>query len=400
MVVSAQAPASNQAVGLVQLSLFAVVIGVVTGIGAVVFRALIGLIHNLFFLGHFSFAYDANIFTPPGPWGPWIILAPVIGGMAVTALVSNFAPEARGHGVPEVMDAIYYKEGVIRPQVAAVKSLASAFSIGSGAAVGREGPIIQIGASLGSTLGQLLHHAPWQRITLVAAGAGAGIAATFNTPIGGVHVRDRADAARGQRTHFPAGRARDRHGDLRRQLAPRPARPLSRCRRAPIGPAHAVSIFALALYAMLGALTGLAATGFVRGATAAEDLFDKIKNAYLRHAIGMLLVGGLIYALFRYDGHYYVEGVGYATIQAHAARAVLAVVILPLLFLAKLAATSLSLGSGASGGIFSPSLYMGATFGGAFGLLIHKIHPVGDASIRISRSSAWRRWSAAAPARR
>ena len=97
-----------------------------------------------------------------------------------------FAPEAKGHGVPEVMDAIYYREGIIRPIVAVVKSLASAISIGTGAAVGREGPIIQIGASLGSSLGQLISLAPWQRITLVAAGAGAGIAATFNTPIGGV----------------------------------------------------------------------------------------------------------------------------------------------------------------------------------------------------------------------
>ena len=111
---------------------------------------------------------------------------PVIGGIFVTFLITNFAPEARGHGVPEVMDAIYYKEGIIRPIVALIKSLASALAIGTGAAVGREGPIIQIGASLGSTLGQMIRMAPWQRITLVAAGAGAGIAATFNTPIGGV----------------------------------------------------------------------------------------------------------------------------------------------------------------------------------------------------------------------
>src|SRR5258708_7985068 len=84
------------------------------------------------------------------------------------------------------MDAVYYAEGRIRPVVAAVKSLASAIAIGSGAAVGREGPIIQIGASFGSTIGQIIPLAAWQRITLVAAGAGAGIAATFNTPIGGV----------------------------------------------------------------------------------------------------------------------------------------------------------------------------------------------------------------------
>jgi chloride channel protein, CIC family len=112
-------------------------------------------------------------------------MVPVLGGLIVTFPITNFAPEARGHGVPEVMDAIYYKDGVIRPVVAVIKSLASALSIGTGAAVGREGPIIQIGAALGSTFGQV-SMAPWQRITLVAAGAGAGIAATFNTPIGGV----------------------------------------------------------------------------------------------------------------------------------------------------------------------------------------------------------------------
>src|SRR5208282_3886443 len=140
----------------------------------------------LFFLGRLTVFYDANVHTPPSPWGAFVILVPVIGGMGVVFLVEKFAPEARGHGVPEVMDAIYYKEGRIRPVVAAVKSLASALSIGSGAAVGREGPIIQIGASLGSTIGQIIPLAAWQRITLVAAGAGAGIAATFNTPIGGV----------------------------------------------------------------------------------------------------------------------------------------------------------------------------------------------------------------------
>lgn len=125
-------------IGLVYLSLLALAVGIVTGLGAVVFRELIGFIHNLLFLGQVSLHYDANIFTPASPWGPMVILVPVAGGLAVTFLVSNFAPEARGHGVPEVMDAIYYGGGVIRPIVAVVKSLASAIAIGSGAAVGRE----------------------------------------------------------------------------------------------------------------------------------------------------------------------------------------------------------------------------------------------------------------------
>ena len=151
-----------------------------------VFRDLIGLIHNLLFTGHALIHYDANIFTAPAPWGALVILVPVLGAVGVTFLVTNFAPEAKGHGVPEVMDAIYYKGGVIRPVVALVKSLASAIAIGSGASVGREGPIIQIGSALGSTLGQIVRMPAGQRIALVAAGAGAGIAATFNTPIGGV----------------------------------------------------------------------------------------------------------------------------------------------------------------------------------------------------------------------
>src|ERR1700727_3399683 len=163
-------PAPEQQRGLVFLCIFALITGLITGFGAIFFRGLIAVIHNLFFLGTLSLHYDANVFTPAGPWGAWIILAPVVGGLVVTALVTNFAPEARGHGVPEVMDAIYYKEGVIRPVVAVIKSLASALSIGTGTAVGREGPIIQIGSAIGSTLGQIVRMAPWQRITLVEIG--------------------------------------------------------------------------------------------------------------------------------------------------------------------------------------------------------------------------------------
>ncbi|HZC38194.1 MAG TPA: chloride channel protein, partial [Sphingomicrobium sp.] len=132
--------------GLVALSLLALLVGIVAGLGALFFRRLIGLIHNLFFTAHVATIYDANVFTSPSPWGPWVILVPVIGAVGVTFLVTNFAPEARGHGVPEVLDAIYYKEGKIRPIVVLVKSLASALAIGTGASVGREGPIIQIGS--------------------------------------------------------------------------------------------------------------------------------------------------------------------------------------------------------------------------------------------------------------
>jgi chloride channel protein, CIC family len=362
-------------IGLVRLSLLALVVGVVAGFGAVVFRALIGLIHNIGFLGVFSLNYDASVFTPAPPWGALIILVPILGGIVVTFLIVNFAPEARGHGVPEVMDAIYYNGGVIRPVVAVIKSLASALSIGTGAAVGREGPIIQIGSALGSTLGQIVHMAPWQRITLVAAGAGAGIAATFNTPIGGVMFAiELMMPELSARTFLPVALATGAATFIGRiffGIHPAFAIPHSL-----LTSEHPATFTALLLYALLGAVIGLAGTAFVRGLSLAEDIFEEIHNPYLRHIIGMLGLGVLLYALYELAGHYYVEGVGYATIQAILTSGLGVWAFLLLLFVAKLGATLLSLGSGASGGIFSPSLFMGATVGGAFGSLVAGFHPV------------------------
>lgn len=366
--------------GLVQLSLLAVCIGVVGGVGAVVFRGLIALVHNFSFSGVISVIYDANTFTPPSPWGAAVILAPVIGSIVVTLLVTKFAPEAKGHGVPEVMDAIYYSEGKIRPVVAAIKSLASAISIGTGGAVGREGPIIQIGASFGSTIGQVIRMAPWQRITLVAAGAGAGIAATFNTPIGGVMFAIELMMPEvSVRTFLPVALATGTAtfiGNL--MLGPQPAFAVPQ--QVLIGN-HPASLPALLLFALLGIVIGGVATIFVRILPFADDQFDRIKNPYVRHVIGMVAVGILFYVLFRIFGHYYVEGVGYATIQALLAGQMTSTLyLLPILYVCKLAATTLTLGSGGSGGIFSPSLYMGATVGGAFGALINAIYPVAGAT--------------------
>ncbi len=365
---------SARSVNLFLFSLIAILVGIVTGFGAVFFRALIGAVHNLLFLGRFSTFYEANIHTAPSPWGALVILVPVIGGMGVVFLVRTFAPEARGHGVPEVMDAIFYHEGRIRPVVAVVKSLASALAIGSGSAVGREGPIIQIGASLGSSLGGLLRLQVWQRITLVAAGAGAGIAATFNTPIGGVlFAVELMMPEVSTRTFLPVALATGTATFIGRIFfGPNPAFQVPS-----VGMLsdHPSGIFILLLYAALGVLMGVGATGFIRGLHLAEAQFERIANPYLRHAIGMTLVGAMFYAFLRFSGHYQIEGVGYAAIEDILQSLVRAAPFLALLFAAKLTATSLSLGSGSSGGIFSPSLFMGATLGAAFGALAKLLLP-------------------------
>ena len=376
--VPGEAAAPLAAIGLFSMSLLALGLGIFTGVGAVLFRGLIGLIHNVVFLGRMSWHYDANLFTSPSPWGAGIILAPVIGGLVVTFLVVNFAPEARGHGVPEVMDAIFYKNGIIRPVVAAVKSLASAVAIGTGAAVGREGPIIQIGSAFGSTLGQLIRMPAEQRIILVAAGAGAGIAATFNTPIGGVMFAVELMMPEiGVTSFLPVALAtgaatfvgRAFFGDQPAFIVP-PLPPLG------TSPEAAVTLL---LFALLGAFVGVAATGFIRGLHFAERIFEHIPNRYARHAFGMALVGGLFFLMLTVFGHYYVEGVGYAAIEA-ILTGQLGFHLLPLagfmllLFVTKLFATSVSLGSGSSGGIFSPSLFMGAAIGGAFAAALRALH--------------------------
>ncbi|MCB2111540.1 MAG: chloride channel protein [Defluviimonas sp.] len=366
----------NRRASVIALSAIAILIGVVTGLGAVALRYLISIIHNLFFLGTFSTAYDANISTPEAPFGPFVIFAPVIGGAIVLWLVRRFAPEARGHGVPEVMDAIYYRGGKIRPQVVVVKSLASAMSIGSGASVGREGPIIQIGSGIGSVLGQFFRLRTWQIITMVAAGAGAGIAATFNTPLGAVLFAVELMLPEfSARTLIPVVLATGTAtyvGRLAFGMAP-----------AFLVAAHdrpdlfvPLSADMLPLYVIFGLVTGVAATVFVRGLYKIEDLFDDWKaNPYLKNAAGMLSLGILMYVLLKTTGMYHTAGVGYATIEAILTGQLTAPGFLFLLFVLKMLATAISLGSGASGGVFSPSLFLGAALGGAFGATLDLMFP-------------------------
>jgi CIC family chloride channel protein len=366
---------SPEPLPLAWLLILALAVGCITGLGAVAFRDLIGFVHNLLFLGQISFSYDASRFTPASPWGVLVIFVPVVGGLLVTWIVENFAPEAKGHGVPEVMDAIYYKGGIIRPVVALVKSIASAFAIGSGAAVGREGPIIQIGSALGSTFGQFIRMSTGQRITLVAAGAGAGIAATFNTPIGGVlFATELMMPEISVDTFMPVVLATGTATFIGRLFFGAEAAFLVPAQLGAI-PNQLSSVFTLALYALLGALTGVAAAALIHALHWAEDTFDRMPNRYLRHAAGMLLVGLLMYALWRGAGHYYVEGVGYASIQATLYGQLQGGAFLLLLAVCKLFATSVSLGSGSSGGVFSPSLFIGAMLGASIASLISAAVP-------------------------
>ncbi|MEZ6062121.1 MAG: chloride channel protein [Planctomycetaceae bacterium] len=372
---TAKAEIREKAQSLLMMCMLALAVGVIGGIGAWLFRLLIGLLHNLFFLGKLAWGYDANAHTASNPWGTGIIVVPVLGALLVAWLVKTFAPEARGHGVPEVVDAIHYNGARIRPIVAAVKSLASAICIGSGGAVGREGPIIQIGSAFGSTLGQVMCVPARQRITLVAAGAAAGIAATFNAPLGGivfaielllisVNVWNLLPVALSTVTATYIGRA---------LLGTYPAFNIAPLR---VDEFQLGSPWLLLLFGPFGAVMGLASVVFVKGIYWAEDRFESLPgNDYSRHACGMLLVGIMLCVMWQMTGRYHVEGIGYATIMDVLTGALTNPAFLLLLCGLKLTATCLTLGSGGSGGVFSPALFLGATLGGVFGHVVSWLLP-------------------------
>jgi CIC family chloride channel protein len=332
----------------------AVVVGIGTGLGAVVFIRLIEFCNTLFF-------EDGKLLGLPG--NTYVILLPVLGGLIVGPLIHFLAPEAKGHGVPEVLTAIAMKGGRIRPVVVLAKALGSAITIGSGGSVGREGPIVQIGAALGSTIGQLFKLSDRRIITLVASGAAAGIAATFNAPIAGVM--------------FAIEVILGEFGIQNLSTMVVSAVTASVVSQAVLGdfpafnvPAYSLnSPWELPLYLALGVVAGLGAMLFMKALYFMEDVFDKWKFPhYLKPAVGGVGLGVLGYFLPR------VFGTGFDTIGS-VLTGDLGITLLLVLIFGKILATTLTLGSGGSGGVFAPALFVGAVLGGAYGQIAQLIFP-------------------------
>ncbi|MCP4363301.1 MAG: CBS domain-containing protein [Chloroflexi bacterium] len=346
----------------------ALLVGIGTGLGAVAFRYLIQAVGWV--------GYDL-IPSLTESWGKaYIIFVPTIGGLLVGLLIYFFAPEAKGHGVPEVMEAVALRGGRIRPIVALIKSLASSLSIGSGGSVGREGPIVQIGSALGSSLGQFLH-LPEDRVrNLVACGAAGGIAATFNAPIAGVIFALEVILGEFNVRYFSS--------------VVISAVAASVIGRAVFGniPAFAIpteyglnSTWEYGFYALLGLLAAVVGATFTRSLYWSEDLFDKWKRIpeWVKPAVGGVLLGILALSYPQVTSIWWyrlpqVFNVGYGVIEDALGNHLTLTAVLTLLVL-KLIATSLTLGSGGSGGVFAPSLFMGAMLGGAFALIVNLIFP-------------------------
>ncbi|MCQ6282136.1 chloride channel protein [Bacillus sp. EB600] len=338
------------------LLFYAAVIGLGGGYGAVGFRWLINEFTFLFF--------QHNQTELASFHGVRTLFVPIIGGLMVGLLVHFFAREAKGHGVPEVMYAVTENKGVIRPRIVVFKALASAICIGSGGSVGREGPIVQIGAAWGSTFGRILHIREHHLKTLVACGAAAGIAATFNAPIGGALFAFEVVLG-----NFA--------------MANVSAIVISSVLSAAIGrvyfgnmasfpiPHYQVSgIPILFLFAVLGIIGGLYGAAYSRVLLFFENLWDKLKTLpeWLKPAIGGIFVGAVGYFFPQ------VLGVGYPSVEK-ALMAHIGFSMLLILLVLKLLMTSITIASGGSGGVFAPGLYQGAMLGGAVGIIFKMLFP-------------------------
>lgn len=341
----------------------AIFIGLLGGFGAIGFRLLIRAFQGILY----GSGPDLVKIVLSIPWY-WKILIPTIGGSVVGPMIFFFAREAKGHGVPEVMEAVAMRSGIIRKRVVIVKCLASAICIGSGGAAGREGPIVQIGSAIGSTFGQFLRVSGDRMRNLVGCGAAAGIAATFNAPIAGAIFS--LEVILGE---FEMGT----FGPI--VLASVMATVVS---RAFLGnyPAFSIpkynliSIWEIPAYLVMGFFAGLIALLFTTSLYKAEDLWDGLKlPEYVKPALGGLAIGGL--SLFFPQ----ILGVGYESITVALLEQLPWLLLLILVF-AKIAATSLTIGSGGSGGIFAPSLFIGAMMGGAYGHIVHHLFPFITAS--------------------
>lgn len=347
------------------LMLLAVAVGAGAGGGAIAFRWLIKTF-TLLLSGHADYAGLGHVSNPHVPWlGGWFVLfAPVVAGLLYGPLVHFFAREARGHGVPEVMYAVARRGGRIAPQVAGIKALASALCIGGGGSVGREGPIVQIGSALGSTIGRILHVTEPKMRLLVACGAAGGIAATFNAPLAGVFfameliLREFAAQSFGMVvlssvTASVIGRAA--FGNAPFLHLPT------------FGLTHLSQYL---LFALLGILAGVVGAMFTRLLYLIEDACDWAWHGpeWLRPAVGGFVLGGLLLVLPE------MYGVGYPVLR-NSIFGRYALGFLVILLIGKIVATSLTIGIGGSGGVFAPSLFIGAMLGSAFGILAHQVTP-------------------------
>ena len=346
-----------------------ILIGVVSGLGAIVFNILLQTGTRFFTQDLINLILGSRSGRPfmGFPLGRWMMLwIPALGGLISGLLVFTFAPEAEGHGTDAMIDSFHRKKGIIRRRVPVIKTIASAITIGSGGSAGKEGPIAQIGAGFGSFLASLLKVSDKERRIMLLAGAAGGLGAIFKAPLGSALFVTEVLYAK-EAFEFEAiipcvlssivGFMIFTYYDGDATIFHIPRLSLAT-------PAQ------LPFYAVLGVLCTVVGFLYVRFFYGMRDrFFRRIKlPSHVKPAIGGLMLG--IVALFLPQ----VLGGGYPMIQS-AIDGQLAVSLMAMLVFAKIGVTAFTISSGGSGGVFAPSLFIGSMLGGAFGGVCHMFFP-------------------------
>ncbi|HEX6939926.1 MAG TPA: chloride channel protein [Longimicrobiales bacterium] len=351
---SVHTPREDTAVGrrVVRIAAIAVVVGIAGGFVAEALLRLIGLITNLVFFRQVGFELLPPVLADAGAW---LLVAPVLGAIVIGLMARFGSPAIRGHGIPEVMERVLHGESRIPARVMFLKPLSAAIAIGTGGPFGAEGPIIATGGALGSSVGQLLRITADERKTLLAAGAAAGMAATFGSPVSAVLLAIELLLFEYRaRSIIPVALA---------------AAAATGVRIALVGPEPAFDVpsftqpggLALACYAVLGAILGVAAVGATRAVYAIEDAFERLPIHWMWWpALGAVVVGVVGFIAPR------TLSVGYEWIEAIIAGEIVGGALLAFVLL-KFVSWSVYLGSGTSGGTLAPLFIIGGGLGAWLG---------------------------------
>jgi CIC family chloride channel protein len=330
----------------------AMVTGIIGGLGAVLFRWMIKVVHTLLITDTLSAGHLSLV-----------VLGPAIGLVLVSLITHYIAPEVKGHGVPQILEAMALHGGEIRPRVGVFGIIAAAVTIGSGGSAGREGPIALIGAAFGSAMAQFLKLTEKYTTLLLAAGSAAGIAATFKAPIaGGFFGLEIILGSYQIGAVVPVFLAAVTGTTVSDAIMGSQA-----VLQTP--PYHVINHFAVLFMIVLGLLISVVAVLYTKGLTFSEDFFNHLTIPFwMKAALGGLAIGiiGLLVPQ--------VLGVGYPTMHLALTNKIVWTMLI-VLFVAKYVATLLTLGAGGSGGVFAPSLFLGGMVGGAFGNLLYAISP-------------------------
>jgi chloride channel protein, CIC family len=347
---------------VIKISGYALLIGLIGGLVAEGLLELIYFFTNVCFYGKLSFAITSPVHNH---LGLWVILIPTIGGLIVGAMVHYWEPTLKGHGIPEAMEAVLFSRSRMRLRVAFLKPLATALAIGTGGPFGAEGPIIQTGAAFGSLFGQAVGLTPYYRRVLLAAGAAAGMAATFTAPLAGILVAVELLLFEFRaRSFIPVSLAAAVATGVRilfvgwGPLFPTPAYRIT-------------GVNELWLFGAMGILMGIVGIAMIRALFWIEDFFDHlpIKHALIwSPAIGAAILGVI--------GYFYpqVLGTGYDTIRDMLNNRLTPANLVGV-SVAKFWALVISLGSGTTGGVFAPSLIVGGGIGGAYAVACRHFFP-------------------------